>query len=293
MDVSHPKFKYFSLLLRLSCFLIFLGRAWQHLVWDAPFRAFFWDQDLLEGVVTSLSGSGWFAYVTSPSTDFFINVLTKSLGFFYLIMAGVTLVFTSSMKRVGWLYYLSSVFLAILALLYCKEKFYHAGQFFEYAIQFLTPVFFMWMVNKSVSGERLIFYLKVAIALTFVSHGMYAFGYYPRPGVFVDMTINTLGVSEDVAHQFLFIAGILDFVVGVGIFLPRYSQYFMLYAVGWGLATAIARTWANVSFGPDMLPLLNQYLNQTLYRLPHGLVPLAVYWVVSGFHFRRTAPVSD
>ncbi|MEM6829780.1 MAG: hypothetical protein AAF551_04640 [Bacteroidota bacterium] len=287
MEISDSRHKQFQFLFRLSCFLIFFGRAWQHLVWDAPFRAFFWDEGLLEGIVTSLLGVSWFDYVTSTSTDLFITVLTRVFGVFYLIMAGITLVISPKMKKLGWLYYLASAFLAILAILYCKEKFYHTAQFFEYAIQFLTPVFFMHLVFNKTSEGRLILFSKIAIALTFISHGMYAFGYYPRPGVFVDMTINTLGVSEDFAHQFLWIAGVLDFVVGVGIFLPRVGHYFMLYAVVWGLGSAIARTWANVTFGPYMFPLLNQYLNQTLYRLPHGLIPLALYLVALKPIWRR------
>ena len=263
-------------LLRISCFLIFLGRAWQHLVWDAPLRAFFWDQNLLEGAVSFLLGMSWSEYVTNPSTDLFINILTRSLGLFYLAMAVLTLVIKPSMKRLQWSFKLASVFLAMLAFLYCKEKFYHIGQFFEYSIQFGVPILFCMVLFNEHLTSRVIFYLKLCIALTFVAHGMYAFGYYPRPGVFVDMTINILGVSENMAHQFLRIAGVLDLVVGIGIFIPRFAYISLFYATIWGLATAIARVWANVDFGPFALPLLNQYLPQTIYRLAHGLVPFTI-----------------
>jgi len=37
--------------LRISCCCLLVGRAWQHLFWDAPFRAFLWDEHLLQGIV--------------------------------------------------------------------------------------------------------------------------------------------------------------------------------------------------------------------------------------------------
>ena len=263
-------------LLRISCFLVFAGRAWQHLFWDAPFRAFFWDQHLLEGIITTFTSYTWFEYVTNPATERFINTITRGFGVFYLFMAVLTLWVKPAMQRAAWLYGISSFFLALLALLYYKERFYHTAQFFEYAIQFLTPVFFSLALFNTITRARLLFYMKVAVALTFVSHGLYAFGYYPRPAVFVDMTINILGISEEKAHQFLAFAGVLDFIIGIGIFLPRYAQYFLLYATFWGFSTAIARTWANVLYDPFSPDLLHQYLYQTIYRLPHGLIPLII-----------------
>ncbi|TRX48294.1 hypothetical protein FNH22_29410 [Fulvivirga sp. M361] len=264
-------------LLRISCLFVFTGRAWQHLLWDSPFRTFFWDQGLLEGIVTTFSDMTWFEYVTSPSTDHSITILTRAFGIFYLFMAILTLIAQPRMRKLSWLYGLSSFFLAVLAFFYCKEKFYHTAQFFEYAIQFLTPVFFSLSLFKDITRARLVFYMKIAVTLTFISHGLYAFEYYPRPGVFVDMTVNILGVSETKAHQFLTVAGLVDFVLAIGIFLPRYGQYFLLYAALWGFVTAIARTWSNLVYDPLSLSLMNQYLHQTIYRLPHGMIPMIIF----------------
>ncbi len=282
----------FTLLLRISCFFVFIGRAWQHLFWDAPFRAFFWDQQLLEGLVGAVTGLAWFEYVTHPATDQLINALTRGFGVFYLLMALLTLWVRPGMRWAARLYNLSTFLLAVLALLYCKEKFYQAAQFFEYALQFLAPMFFSLALFSTLTKTRLLFYMKVAVALTFVSHGLYAFGFYPRPGVFLDMTIHILGVSEEKAHQFLKFAGILDFILGVGIFLPRYSQYFLLYATFWGFSTAIARTWANVVYDPFSLDLLHHYLYRTIYRLPHGLVPLVI-GLFQAQVWRDREPVSE
>ncbi len=262
-------------LLRLSTFLVFAGRAWQHLFWDAPFRALLWDKDWMESTITWLTGDTWQAYVTSETAGYFIDNFIFSFGIFYGVMAILTLVIKQSMKTLTWLYALSSLALGFLAFLYCKDKFYHLGQFFEYAIQFSLPLFFYLALTEKINILKLRLYLKIAIALTFSAHGLYALGYYPQPGVFVDMVINTLHVSESTATYMLYLAGILDMVFAIGIFIPRFAKVSLIYMVLWGAATAVARTWAN--FYMDFpLNSLHQNLHETIYRLPHALIPFTV-----------------
>ena len=265
-------------LLRLSTFLLFAGRAWQHLFWDAPFRALLWDKDWMEGLVTWLTGNTWQAYVTSETAGYFIDNLIFSFGIFYGAMAILTLVINQRMKGLTWLYALSSLALGLLAFLYCKEKFYHLGQFFEYVLQFSLPLFFYLALSEKINLLKLRLFLKIAIALTFSAHGLYALGYYPQPGEFVDMVINTLHVSESTAKYVLYVAGILDMVFAIGIFIPRTAKISLIYMVLWGAATAAARTWAN--FYMDFpLNSLHQNLHETIYRLPHALIPLSVLFM--------------
>lgn len=273
MTFATPKNTYN--LLKISCFLLFIGRAWQFLFRDAPLRALLWDEELMEGLITSVFNITWQEYVTSPATDLLIQSAIRTTGLFFLLMAGVVLFLQPKFKPGKILLIVSSFILLFLAFLYCKEKFYHHGQFFEYSIQFSLPIFLLVATyfRDRISKVQFTLYLKIAIALTFVSHGLYAIGFYPRPGVFVDMTINSIGVSEPVAHQLLFVAGILDFVAAVGLFMPKIAKPFIIYCVIWGLLTALARTWANLQADYFSFEILSQYLPQTLYRLPHGLLP--------------------
>lgn len=263
------------LTLRVAAFMLFAGRAWQHLFWDAPFRALLWDQKIMEGLVVRITGGTWQEYVTSEKADHFIQWVTTGFGIFYSVMAVLTLFVTSRWRKVTWLYVVSSVSLAFLAFLYSKDKFYHVGQFFEYSIQFLLPLFFIFAVTRKVELSKLNLGMKIAIALTFTSHGLYAFGAYPQPGNFVDMVIHIFHCSESFAKSFLKVAGILDFVISVTIFIPRLARVSLLYAAIWGGLTALARTWANfyIEFPLDSL---HQNLFETFYRLPHMLVPLVV-----------------
>ncbi|MEW7290368.1 hypothetical protein [Aquimarina sp. 2304DJ70-9] len=263
-------------ILRLSTFLIFLGRSYQHIVWDAPYRAFLWDEAILKGVIENILDITWNDYVTSLSVDSSISFSIKMIGVFYLLCAIVTLMIKPNMKKLGKIFLLGgSIGLFILAFLYCKEKFFHVGQFFEYTIQILSPVLLYMVMFTSIEFKKIRLIALIAIALTFSCHGLYAIGYYPRPGTFIDMTLNTLHVNEPSAHLMLKIAGILDFIVAIAIFIPRISYAALIYAFIWGGLTAIARLVGHFHF--DFLwNTFSQWTWEVLIRLPHALIPLSI-----------------
>ncbi len=275
----------FARLLQLSAVTVLLGRAWQHLYWDAPFRAFFWDEQLLSGLIEQFTSIEWETYITSMEIDNAIGGSIKLFGCFYFLSAIVALFIHKLPKFFTHFLWLSSLGLISLALLYCKERFFSIGQFFEYTLQFGSPLFLWWWIRyraPTAIPENFLFMLKIAIALTFTCHGLYAVGYYPIPVQFMEMTMNILGVDETTTKAFLTTAGILDFVVALGIFLPfKWARFFLLYAVFWGFGTAIARVWAN--FNWEWLDyVLLQWLHESVMRIPHFLIPLAV--LVGGYY---------
>lgn len=264
--------------MQIATICVFLGRAWQHLVWDAPFRTLLWDENWMSGIITGIFNTSWNDYITSPEVDAGIQMTIKSFGVFYLICALMAL-FIQRWRKIGAVFmYLGSFSLILLALLYCKERFFSVGQFLEYSLQFSSPVLLYFCVKQSYIRSGLIFWMKVFIAFTFVCHGLYAFGYYPRPGYFTEMTMLILGVSENTAITFLKIAGILDFIIGVGIFLPhKIAKWIMLYAVIWGGLTTLARVVAYVEFD-YFWETANQWVFESVYRVPHFTIPLTVWY---------------
>jgi len=155
--------------------------------------------------------------------------------------------------------FLGGISLILLSILLTKEKFYHVGQFFEHSIQFGLPFVYLFYL-KNYRWKNFVLTLKILVAVTFFSHGLYAFGFYPVPGKFVDMVIQIFGVSEPIAVTFLYIAGILDFIVAILLFIPKVAKY---------------RVVANfyIEFPIDSL---HQNLYDTVYRIPHGLTPLLI-----------------
>ena len=276
------------LLIQAAAVAVFLGRAWQYLYWDAPYRALFWDEAWMKGLVEPTLGITWREYVTSPQTDAFIQNLITGIGWFYLACALVAL-FVNRLGRVGRaLLWLGAANLLFLAALYCKEKFFFIGQFFEYTLQWGAPVMLAILARNPDKPwtSRFMLFVKLAIALTFTCHGLYAVGFYPRPGNFMDMVMNILPVNETGAIHFLNTAGALDFLLSFALFLPgRWPMAALAYASFWGLATSLARLWAYFHWA-FWDSALNQWLHESVMRFPHFLVPMALLLY---FFARRTA----
>ncbi|NQY04676.1 MAG: hypothetical protein HRT68_00355 [Flavobacteriaceae bacterium] len=268
-------------LLKWASFLIFIGRGYQYLFWDAPFRAFLWDESLLEPVVNSLLDMSWQEYASNLTFDKRVNIAITINGFLFLIAGIASLLINEKNKK--WLripIFIGGVFLVILSLLLTKEKFYHLAMFFEHAIQFGTPFALLYYL-KNESKPKLLFVLKILIAFTFTCHGIYALGkVYPMPGDFVTMTINILPITEASAIKFLFVAALLDFLVALLIFIPKTAKIALIYAGIWGLLTALARIVANFSFDFPW-QTLHQNLYHVIYRIPHGLIPIIVFLILN------------
>ncbi len=264
------------ILLQAATIAVFVGRAWQHWFWDAPFRTLLWDETWMKSIVEGGFGMSWQSYITSMEMDALIQNLVKGTGVFYIICAVLALFIRIVPKLIGNILLLGAISLLILAALYCKEKFFSIGQFFEYALQVSSPIFLYMVVFQKVDWKSLLLYMKIATALTFVCHGLYAINFYPRPGLFVEMFLNTLGTEEDTAYTMLKVAGVLDFVMSAALFLPvKFARPAALYCVLWGLATALARitSFFDASYA---LESMHQWMHETVFRFPHFLIPLAL-----------------
>ncbi|PWJ44201.1 hypothetical protein [Sediminitomix flava] len=263
--------------LSISAFCVLIGRAFQHLVWDAPFRTLLWDEALLRNFVENTLAFDWFSYVTSPVTDQWINATITLFGVLYLLAALSIFGLQKEgiLRKLGMgLQLISSVALIFLAFLYAKEKFMQLAQFLEYSAQFSAP-FLLWYMIRNREKEFPVLAAKVIIALTFICHGLYAVGFYPLPGKFLDMTIATLGVSEDQAKYMLLVAGILDFIVAIGIFISKIERPMLIYMVVWGSLTSLARLTGH--FHLEFLEnTFLQWLPAVIYRVPHALLPFII-----------------
>ncbi len=269
--------KNLKLLLQISTAAVFFGRGYQHLFWDAPFRTLLWDEQIMSGIVSSLFSLSWEDYINSLSVDDGINRVIDGFGWFYIVCGCITLGMKWMPRFIQRFILLGGIGLIFLALLLWKEKFYSIGQFFEYALQFSLPFFFYHLIQRSESSPIFIFLLKLATAITFICHGLYAVGYYPQPGTFMEMTVEIMGWSDSTASGFLKLMGVLDFIVAILIFLPKVARPALLYMIVWGFLTALARIWTNFDFEN-----IGEHLHQTgyafLYRVGHFLIPLGLWW---------------
>jgi hypothetical protein len=259
---------------------LFLGRAYQGLFFDFPLRTFFWDQVLLEDVVTSWTGGTWQAYVTNQTFD--LDTVIDNIGFIlgglFLVLGIGTIFSHNSPKWALWMLPFGSFLLAILSVLYWKEKFYAYGQLFEYIIQVTAPIVLFYLLRGGVNSKRFQLIIKAIVAVSFCCHGLYAIGYYPVPGPWVQWTMRIFPFFNDAESLiFLQIMGYLDFIAATLLFLRPTWRYAVLYCVFWGTATALARVICNFYIEFPFVSL-HDWGYKTILRLVHGGLPLLLFW---------------
>ena len=268
-------------LVKVCAFTVFLGRAYQLYFFGAPFRAILWDESLLTPVVEGLSNYSWQDYATSSKVNAWIDGFTKLSSFIFLLAAIISLFWDKIGYRRFKQFIISLALFVLLIIGICmvKDKNYEYLLFFELFIQFAAPILLLWNEGlDKIESRKVINSLKIAIACTFIAHGLFAMGLIYLPGYFVDMTIMILGLNQSQATTFLYVAGILDLVMSILIFIPKLSKYALWYMVFWGLTTASARLFAGFS-SDFMAASLHGSLYLVVYRLSHGLLPLLV-WLI-------------
>ncbi|MEL7118269.1 MAG: hypothetical protein AAFO07_02480, partial [Bacteroidota bacterium] len=77
---------------KINTYLIFiatsgvlLGRAYQHLFFEAPYRAFFLDEGSFGWVIKFFSKQSWLEYATNLTTDHSILKYGQTVGIIFLI----------------------------------------------------------------------------------------------------------------------------------------------------------------------------------------------------------------
>jgi hypothetical protein len=263
-------------ILKISLILVLLGRAYQYFFFSAPFMNLYYYAEFLKPYIERKTGLLWHDFLSLPEIDVYTDYAIYGFGGLFLFT--IPCVSILDRKNYKWLQVpilasgIGLIFLAVLLTISNNNK---VGQFFEYSLQFTLPFLLLCFISYDKVKDNLLLILKVLIAFTFVGHGLYAIGYYPVPGYFVDMVIRVFNCSESVARTFLNIAGILDLVIAIGLFLPnkRIVSYCLVWAVIWGFSTAIARVVGN--FYPHfILRSLHQTVFEMVYRVPHGLIPV-------------------
>lgn len=289
-----------ELALRFAAAGVLIGMGLRGLLHDLPLRALFWDADWWTWFA-HLLGFNWKEWVTSAAVDQGINTLDFIAGLF-LVVSGILILlvqwWTRFQERIGSLMLrclpIVLWILLIQYFLYFKESFWQVGNLMEHSLQLLAlPLWFFVLITGSLGWSSIgaapkpnewktfLRVIRLAIAFTFIGHGFYAAGIHPVPANFVLMTQSGLGVGESSARSILFVVGILDFVAAGLLLLPRKKAWFIAlgWIIPWAILTTLARLW---SYGGlvDRQTLVTQWIPEVIIRLPHVLVPLALWMIL-------------
>ena len=263
-------------------FLIFVGQSIEFLFVGSPIRSLIWDESLLSPLFEGVFNVSWKTYVTNLSVDQWAQEASLFMGVIFALAAfsSLMLLIVEGRRVFRFIIMLGIFLLFIMTISSVKDLNYSTLLFLELSIQLSSPLLLLFSYKPDFTSERLIPYLKIIIGLTFASHGLFATGIIYLPGHFVDMTISILGVTEDTAVQFLLIVGLLDIILSLLLFFPRAAKFALMYAIFWGLITALARIIAGFEF--DFVQLsLKLFLPQTIYRIPNGLTPCLLLLILS------------
>lgn len=267
-------------LLQLSTSLWLFGRAWQHLFWETPYREFLWNGKLMAIPIKWLFDMSWNEYMTNPTSDLVIEWIGYSIGIILLISC-IIIWFRKQVQLLNTLVIVSVLLQLPYIWLHFLGYAFNTLQLFEFALQVGTPIALLLMVNNRLSIKGLSYYLTAIIAATFTAHGLYAMNVLPLPQSFIQMTITGFGVGNQEAKQILWIAGLFDILLSIGIFFPKaINKWALRYAVIWGFLTAFARIYCNV-YAFDFWNGLSQWHFQFLVRNAHFIIPLLLLYVIT------------
>jgi hypothetical protein len=153
-------------LLKIAASAVFLGRGWQYLLWDAPYRSFFWDESIM-GPVASWLGYDWSAYLNEVATDSHIGNLVIASGCIFLCCALAVWILPRWKKIFSPLIILGVLQMLFLTFLYWKEHFFIIAQLIEYSLQWSTPLFFIVLDKKKEYPFQNVFLAQSGYCLDF------------------------------------------------------------------------------------------------------------------------------
>ena len=262
-------------ILKFACIAFFIGRGWEHFMFNPPYRVFLWSEDLLGFLINNFTPLTWQEYVANSFINTLVDRLIQLIGVFYLFMATITFFIKPWHKRLFKYYVFSSLMMSFLAFTLFVDKGFRIGQLIEQSSQIIIPILFAGLYLNKFKITDVLNVVKIAIAFTFIGHGLFAVGFYPVPGNFVDMCISFFGFTEPEAFMFLRTIGIIDLSCALFLFVPKLEIIALIFMSFWGCATASARLFSN--FDMSLIEMsVSQWWFELVYRLPHGLIPITL-----------------
>lgn len=262
------------LILRLGTFLCFAGWTWGHLYWEGPYGILLWDESTYE--LAESFGVSWDSFVGTGADDGLIQKWIGRIGWLYLVCCILTL----TVRERSWFQMAGLVggsgLLTFLSYAKYVSSQRQLAMFIEHGGQMLMPVILVLAIACGVHHRATVITAVVAFIMTFAGHGSFALDFWPTPATFYAMTSVILGTEYEISKALIRVAGVLDFVVCIGLFIPILRRPCVLYAAVWGLLTAIARPAAGMSWdlyywGAD------QFIHEAVLRAPHYLIPLYLF----------------
>lgn len=265
------RFKQPSTWLWIGSAALFLGKVIQSGVAGTAIVEFLGYESWLSGIVGRWMS--WEAYAIQVYPKF----SEYAAGFWtigYLVaLAGMFLP-----RTWRWTIWMGAILLLLEAVMATAGQFYWAASFLEKSLMFMAPILYLSArYHLHDQWIRWVFVGRWAVGVVFVIHGLYALDIFPLPGYWIEMVSMATGISGEWAGIFLHGIGLLDIFSALWVVLrPNEGRLVWYYLISWGLLTALGRVLGFLMEGYFLDTLVN-WGYETMIRLPHGLIPLALY----------------
>ncbi|NWK55996.1 hypothetical protein HW115_10255 [Verrucomicrobiaceae bacterium N1E253] len=260
--------------LQLCTTLTLLSRGWLMFRWDSHIRGLCWNEELLTPWIEQYTDSSWDDYALH--SDPYITSSIEWLGITLMIISGLCLLLR--VPKLAWLKWsLVPAFLIMTldAFGNLADKDYDAAMAMEYALQVGTPLALLMALTRHKWNRTWGWIVSLLAASCFLGHGLYAAGHFPLPWSFQTMSMTILRVDEEQAKAFLYLAGVLDFIVAAAILIPALRRPALYYMILWGGVTSLARVLAH--YNPALkYNGLDPWVAEMLVRSSHWLLPLLI-----------------
>ncbi len=276
--MTQPKFDHVLILfLRLGAFLCFAGWTWVHFYWEGPYGILLWQDSTY--ALADRFGISWDEFVGSGADDGFVQKWAARIGWLFLACGVLTL----TVRKNSWIQMATLIGGSGLLTILSYAKYLAARQqlpmFIEHGGQMLIPVLLVMSLALGPRHRATVITAIIAFIMIFAGHGVYALGFFwPTPANFYGMTSIILQVDYETARAILRVAGALDFIVCIGIFIPFLRCPSALYAAVWGFLTAIARPAAGMSMSLNYWGA-DQFIHEAVLRAPHFMIPLYLFFL--------------
>ena len=208
-------------ILQITVAILLVGRAWQHLFWDAPYEFLFTKQ--------------------LGFTDWFVGKWTAVTGWVYLL--GVIFCFTLDNRdsRWGYIYVVYSATLLLLAQLYRASNDCEVPTLFLYASQIATPLLYYQLQFTKIPIGRIMNTLKISLTLTLGGYAWYAFGwYYGQKDSWHNGLQNVFGTDQNTASYLLITLGIVECLIIVVLWVKPLQKIGFAGILFWGTLLMLA-----------------------------------------------------
>ncbi len=279
-DIQLPVSSRWFVALQLCVSVLLLTRGWLTWRWDSPIRSLVWKEDWWTWLIEKYSKLSWADFANQ--SDAYITTGLAWLGIGLMILGVVPwFVRKPYCPRIAWLLLPATVVLGLDGFARFMSRDYELGMGLEHSLQIGAPMLLFVAARRP---EKMKLWLRVAsalTALTFVGHGLYAIGFHTVPLNFKLMTQGILPLSAEGTVTLLLVAGWLDLVCAVGLFIRPLRVPSLIYMIVWGGLTALARAVAY--FDPSAKGMgLDPWVFETLVRTPHWLIPALILALITG-----------